>query len=182
MKTKKIAPLTFRITRKTPETRGTYEFPGNAFSGMDQTKWGPVDFYDDSRESIRLAFVSGDDFETPWMGCKKEILSSRITREGNKVTVEVSVSDDFDTEGTGEGSFTVNRATTEGQFFAKLEKAASERKNASVSAANPTQSILAPTRYSGFFSAYPTKSPGLGLQQRPAIGPQPCETKTPSKI
>lgn len=122
----KIAPLTFRITRKTPETRGTYEFPGNAFSGMDQTKWGPVDFYDDSRESIRLAFRSGDDFETPWMGCKKEILSSRITREGNKITVEVSVSDDFDTPGMGEGSFTVNRATTEDQFFAKLEDAASE--------------------------------------------------------
>ena len=126
----KIAPLTFRLTQKTPKLRGTYEFPANAFSGLDQTKWGPVDFYDEPRESIRLAFLSGDDFETPWMGCKKEILSSRITRAGKTVTVEVSVSDDFDTSGMGEASFTVNRVTTEDQFFSKLEEAASEAHDA----------------------------------------------------
>ena len=115
----------FRVTRKVEPVVAPYEFPEGSF-GYDSTKWGPTDFYDNTREALAAAFKSGLDFETPWMSCKKEILSSQITRTGNVVSIEVSVSDDFDTNGTGESSFKVNRATTVDRFFEKLETAGGE--------------------------------------------------------
>lgn len=107
------------------ETGESYEFPEGSF-GYDCTKWGPTDFYDDTREAIAAAFKSGLDFETPWMSCKKEILSSRLTRTGNSVTIEVSVSDDFDTDGSGSATFKVTRSMTSKTFFDKLERAGEE--------------------------------------------------------
>jgi hypothetical protein len=102
-----------------------YEFPENAFSGYDQTKWGPTDFYSNTKEALAKAFKSRKSFETPWLSCKKEILSSRITRDKGTVTVEVSVSDDFDTPGMGSAQFTVNANTSEDEFFDLLENAGS---------------------------------------------------------
>jgi len=100
----RIKPLHWVVTRTTPEPCATYEFPAGTFSGCDQTKWGPTDFYEGTREGILAALRSGLDFETPWLSCKKEILSSRITRSKGITTVEVSVSDDFDTPGMGAAS------------------------------------------------------------------------------
>jgi hypothetical protein len=76
----------------------TFEF-SETFSNGDMTKWGASDFYSDKREEILAAVSSGLPFDTGWGGCKKEILSSRIVCVGDAFVCEVSVSDDFDTNG-----------------------------------------------------------------------------------
>lgn len=101
----------------------TYVFPEFSNAG---TKWGPTDFYDHVRAALADAFASGLDFETHWLGCKKEILSSRVTRVGNLVTVEVSVSDDLDTPGMGRVSFGVTSRTTSDKFFERIESAGAD--------------------------------------------------------
>ena len=94
--------------------------------GLDGTKWGPTDFYPAVRQQLVEAFSSGLDWDTGWMGCKKEILSSRFSREGNVVTAQVSVSDDLDTDGLGEAAFSCDSNETTDSFFSKIEKAANE--------------------------------------------------------
>jgi hypothetical protein len=79
----------------------TFEF-SDKFKRGDMTKWGASDFYEDKREEIVVAITSGLPFDTDWGGCKKEILSSRITCTGDTFHCEVSVSDDFDTPGITE--------------------------------------------------------------------------------
>ena len=69
----------------------------------DGAKWGPGDWYDDFREELVRALKSGEDFDTGWYGVKKEIQSARIWRDGRKLCVQVSVSNDFDIEGTCDG-------------------------------------------------------------------------------
>lgn len=101
----------------------TFEFN---LPGLDGTKWGPSDFYPEVHQQLAEAFASGLDWDTGWMGCKKEILSSRFSREGNTVTVQVSVSDDFDTNGVGEAAFSFDQEETVDSFFSKIEKAAGE--------------------------------------------------------
>lgn len=71
------------------------------FSRGDMTKWGASDFYDDKKSELIAAIASGKPFDTGWGGCKKEICSSRVSFDGKTLTCEVSVSDDFDTEGVG---------------------------------------------------------------------------------
>ena len=94
-----------------------FDFPRPSCDG---TKWGPTDFYDDVRENLGKAFDSGLYFETGWLCCKKEILSSEIAREGDTVTVSVSVSDDFDTDGVGHAEGKVPK--TKKAFFNLLER------------------------------------------------------------
>ena len=108
---------------KAIEPRGKFDL---VIPGLDGTHRGPADFYDDVRKLIAAAFASGLDWETRWMGCKHEILSSQFIRVGNTVFVTVSVSDDFDTNGTGEASFIIEDGDTEEIFFDKLEKAADD--------------------------------------------------------
>jgi hypothetical protein len=71
------------------------------FTRGDLTKWGASDFYDDKKAELVAALASGKPFDTGWGGCKKEILTSRVSFDGKTITCEVSVSDDFDTEGLG---------------------------------------------------------------------------------
>jgi hypothetical protein len=138
----KVKPTTWKLTQTVKAERASYEFPTGSFAGCDQTKWGPTDFYDPDRATMAQAFASGLDFETPWLSCKKEILSSQITRSKGIVSVTVSVSDDFDTNGTGESSFRVTKATTEEQFFDKLGKAGDEAWNAADEDRQGNQSYL----------------------------------------
>jgi len=56
----------------------------------DAVKWGASDFYDDFRNLIGNAISIRRDFDTGWQGCKKEILSIRIYREGGRLSAEVS--------------------------------------------------------------------------------------------
>jgi hypothetical protein len=60
----------------------------------------------------------------PWLSCKKEILSSRISRTKGITSVEVSVSDDFDTPGTGvaEGRIATHDRVSDDSILRALEK------------------------------------------------------------
>jgi hypothetical protein len=112
------------VTEDVPEDE-MFQFPEGTFSG-DMTKWGPTDFYTNVEEQIVAAFRSGKCWETPWGGCRKEILSSQFSFDGKTLTAQVSVSDDFDTEGMGEASFVPSQSMTDDEFLAALEKAGSE--------------------------------------------------------
>lgn len=84
----------------------------NPFTGIecsDGAKWGVSDFYDEDREALLRALRSGEAFDTGWYSVKKEIESGRVYRPvaapaGMRIHVEASCSDDFDTEGHGEGT------------------------------------------------------------------------------
>lgn len=58
--------------------------------GEYASKWGLTDFYEDSEQKLREALASGEDFDTGWFGCKKEIRYAKIERENGKVIVSVS--------------------------------------------------------------------------------------------
>jgi len=70
----------------------------------DGAKWGVSDWYEELETAIAAALVRGKSYAwtTGWYSSKKEIMSARISQRGGEITVEVSVSDDFDTEGRGE--------------------------------------------------------------------------------
>lgn len=59
-------------------------------TGIYASKWGISDFYEEAEKSLRDVLNSGEDFETDWFGCKKEIHYAQITREAGKITVSVS--------------------------------------------------------------------------------------------
>lgn len=122
----RVSKTVWKITQN-QKTRQSFAFPEKAFSGLDQTKWGPTDFYDDTRNHLLNAMRSGLDFETPWMSCREEILSSKITKAGGITTVAVSVSDDFDTPGMGEASKRIRvKGFDDEQVIAQLEKLGSK--------------------------------------------------------
>lgn len=92
------------------------------FTHGDMTHWGAGDFYARVEPEIVAALESGKPFDTGWRGCKKEILSSRLSCDGATVFCEASVSDDFDTSGSGKIDVIV--PTTLKQVQAALSKAA----------------------------------------------------------
>ena len=59
-------------------------------TGEYASKWSISDFYEEVEKSLRDALESGEDFETDWFGCKKEINYGQIVREDGKITVSVS--------------------------------------------------------------------------------------------
>ena len=58
-------------------------------TGIYASKWCISDFYEEAENALRSALESGEDFETDWFGCKKEINYGQITREDGKITVSV---------------------------------------------------------------------------------------------
>ena len=58
--------------------------------GEYASKYALTDWYEGSEEILREAMASGDDFDTGWFGCRKEIRYARIVRENGLYTVEVS--------------------------------------------------------------------------------------------
>lgn len=58
--------------------------------GYDAAHWGLTDLYEESKQKLKDALASGEDFDTGWWGCKKEIRYARICRENGKITVQVS--------------------------------------------------------------------------------------------
>lgn len=58
--------------------------------GMYASHWGLTDFYEQSKQKLMDALNSGEEFDTGWFGCKKEIRYARICREDGHITVEVS--------------------------------------------------------------------------------------------
>lgn len=79
------------------------KFPMPNFErGGDGAHCGLTDWYPDKEAELEAALASGRPFSTGWYSSKKEIASARISSEdGKSVVVEVSVSDDFDTDGYG---------------------------------------------------------------------------------
>jgi len=74
-------------------------FPKGAGDG---THRGPADWYEDVKEAIWQAIQNeSEPWTTGWMGCKHEILSTKIGWDGSTYILEASVSDDFDTPGIG---------------------------------------------------------------------------------
>ena len=59
-------------------------------AGLYASKWGISDFYEEAEKDLREALASGEDFDTGWFGCKKEINYARIVRENEKITVSVT--------------------------------------------------------------------------------------------
>ena len=49
--------------------------------GMYASHWGLTDFYPKSEAALKLLLASGEDFDTDWFGCKKEIRYARIRRD-----------------------------------------------------------------------------------------------------
>lgn len=81
--------------------------PLEAFQHGDGAHWGLSDWYEEGEAQLTAALADHAPFDTGWYSSKKEIASARIRSEdGIKIKVEVSVSDDFDTEGRGYASTT----------------------------------------------------------------------------
>lgn len=69
----------------------------------DGSHWGLNDWYPEIEAGIREALACDDEWTTGWYCSKKEIASCSITKTNqNEITVEASVSDDFDTNGYGD--------------------------------------------------------------------------------
>lgn len=63
---------------------------------------GLTDRYSSNEAALVAALAAHEPFDTGWYSSKKEIASARIySEDGAEIQVEVSVSDDFDTEGLG---------------------------------------------------------------------------------
>lgn len=66
----------------------------------DGAHCGLTDWYPEIERGIQQAFLNSEkDWTTGWYSSKKEIASARISKLGNIIHIEVSVSDDFDTNG-----------------------------------------------------------------------------------
>lgn len=77
----------------------------DAFAHGDGAHCGLSDWYEDGEAQLTAALAEHAPFDTGWYSSKKEIASARIwSEDGGKIKVEVSVSDDFDTEGLGYAS------------------------------------------------------------------------------
>lgn len=74
------------------------------FAGMygNGAHCGLTDRYSSQEAALVAALAAHEPFDTGWYSSKKEIASARIySEDGAEIKVEVSVSDDFDTEGLG---------------------------------------------------------------------------------
>lgn len=74
-------------------------FDLSVFTSGDGAHCGLADWYPEKEEALKAALESGLKFDTGWYASKKEIASARISGDSEQIRVEVSVSDDFDTEG-----------------------------------------------------------------------------------
>ena len=57
--------------------------------GYYASKWSIADFYEESEEKLKNALESGEDFDTGWFGCKKEIRYASIERCGENFRIKV---------------------------------------------------------------------------------------------
>lgn len=63
--------------------------------GAYASSWGLTDFYEACEKALKDALESGEDFDTGWFGCKKEIHYARyVKRDGNfEITVTAHMDD-----------------------------------------------------------------------------------------
>jgi len=95
---KNIVTLTYTPPPPTPDTVMRLKCMDGQSDGAH---CGLADWYPDIEKGIRQALLnSKKDWTTGWYSSKKEIASARISKLGDILHIEVSVSDDFDTNGT----------------------------------------------------------------------------------
>jgi hypothetical protein len=99
----------------------------------DGAKWGVSDWYEELEAAITAALARGKSYAwtTGWYSSKKEIMSACVSQRGGEIAVEVSVSDDFDTEGRGKRTirFTKNLDRIREALDAAADAAESDRKD-----------------------------------------------------
>ncbi len=77
----------------------------DAFKNGDGAHCGLFDWYEDGEAQLTAVLADHAPFDLEWYFSKKEIASAHIWSEtGVKIKVEVSVLDDFGTEGLGYAS------------------------------------------------------------------------------
>lgn len=59
-------------------------------TGLYASKWSISDFYEEAEKDLREVLASGEDFDTGWFGCKKEINYAQIVRCEGEITVSVT--------------------------------------------------------------------------------------------
>lgn len=59
-------------------------------TGLYASKWCISDFYEEAETILRNAIDSGEDFDTGWFGCKKEINYAQIVRKDEEIIVSVT--------------------------------------------------------------------------------------------
>lgn len=81
--------------------------------GASGAHCGLTDWYPELESALKDVLKRKVAFDTGWYGSKKEIASARIIRNVRGIYIEVSVSDDFDTEGSGSTWVTTKNPTLE---------------------------------------------------------------------
>jgi len=98
-----------------------------AFKSGDGAHCGLTDIYPDKEAALVAALASGKPFDTGWYASKKEIATARVWSDGEYVHCEVSVSDDFDTDGMGSAmAGKVSEGVTLEQVTSAIERAWNE--------------------------------------------------------
>ena len=97
-----------------------------AFACGDGSHRGLDDWYEEKEAALRSALASGRDFTTGWYGSKHEIASACITRRGGEILCEASVSNDFDTSGSGAVTIPVRRGTKVERIIERIRAALSQ--------------------------------------------------------
>jgi hypothetical protein len=106
-----------------------------AFASGDGAHCGLTDWYPNKERALKRALKRQQPFDTGWYGSKKEIASARVySVDGKEVLVEVSVSDDFDTEGMGSataarGAVPVTIGSVQDAIYRAWEEAESNQKD-----------------------------------------------------
>lgn len=100
-------------------------------SHRDGAHCGLADWYPEIEKGIQEALDSGMPFTTGWYGSKKEIASACITGDGRTISCEVSVSNDFDTNGLGEKIIphTMDLELVRKAIYAAWDEAEEDQKN-----------------------------------------------------
>lgn len=125
------ATVEFTVERPRPSERSGYaeELPR---TWNDGAHCGLTDWYPPLEAAITAALARGKGYAwtTGWYGSKKEVASACIGQRDGEITVEVSVSDDFDTDGRGERTirFTKNLDRIREAITAAREEAESDQK------------------------------------------------------
>lgn len=124
------ATAEFTVERARPSSGYAEELPR---TWNDGAHCGLTDWYPELEAAITAALARGKGYAwtSGWYSSKKEIASACIGQSGGEITVEVSVSDDFDTAGRGERTirFTKNLERIRAAITAAWEEAERDQRD-----------------------------------------------------
>jgi len=124
------ATAEFTVERARPSSGHAEELPR---TWNDGAHCGLTDWYPELEAAITAALARGKGYAwtTGWYSSKKEIASACITQRDGEITVEASVSDDFDTSGRGKRTirFTKNLDRIRDAITAAWEEAEGDQRD-----------------------------------------------------